>query len=230
MTNRSSVVVKLALALAAPGPPAHAMQQDIAVGARVGTLGLGADVSVALNQHFAIGGGIGFLGFDVDLTGMFGLAADRTAELSLPTALFTIGAEASSGPLRAGAGLLIRSSDPTYEITYRSGAMIDIGGGFYQHPEVHTLTTTLASNSMAPYVLVGFGSRSTRRIGFVVDLGAVLHLNRKFDMAATGDPTVLNSPRFRADLETERREAENDAASFVNFWPIVSVGLRYELR
>ena len=230
MTKRSAAVVKLALVLATPGPSAHAMQQDIMVGAQLGTLGAGADFAVALNQHVAVRGGIGFLGFDVDLTGMFGLAPNRTAVLSLPTALFTIGAEASSGPFRAGAGLLIRSNDPTHEITYQSGATIDIGGGFYQHPEVQTLTTTLVSESTAPYVLIGFGSRLQRGLEFVVDLGAVLHLNRQFDMAATGDPTVLNSPRFRGDLETERLEAENDAASFVSFWPIVSLGLRYGLR
>ncbi len=230
MTKRTAVVVKLALLLAAPSPSAHAMQQDIAVGPQLGTLGLGADVAVALTQHVAIRGGIGFLGFDVDLTGMFGLAPNRTAVLSLPTALFTIGAETSSGPFRAGAGLLIRSSDPTHEITYQSGATIDIGGGFYQHPEVQTLTTTLVSGSTAPYVLIGFGSRLQRGFEFVVDLGAVLHLNRQLDMAATGDPMILNSPKFRADLETERLEAENDSASFVSYWPIVSLGLRYGLR
>ena len=41
---------------------------------------------------------------------------------------------------------------------------------------------------------------------------------------------VLNSPRFRADLATERRLAEDDAASVVRFWPIISVGVRYGLR
>lgn len=179
MTKRSVVVVKFAGALAALGSPASAVQQDISVGARMGTLGLGAEVNVALHEHFAMRGGIGFLGFDVDLTGMFGLAANRTAELSLPTALITIGAEASSGPFRAGAGLLTRSSDPTHEITYGSGATIDIGGGFYQEPEVRTVTTTLVSGSTAPYVLIGITSRLERGLEVLVDMGAVLHVNPK---------------------------------------------------
>ncbi len=230
MTKRSVVVVKFAGALAALGSPASAVQQDISVGARMGTLGLGAEVNVALHEHFAMRGGIGFLGFDVDLTGMFGLAANRTAELSLPTALVTIGAEASSGPFRAGAGLLTRSSDPTHEITYGSGATIDIGGGFYQEPEVRTVTTTLVSGSTAPYVLIGITSRPERGLEVLVDMGAVLHVNPKFDMTATGDPAVLNSSRFRTDLDVERRLAEEDAGSFVRFWPIVSLGVRYGLR
>ena len=60
--------------------------------------------------------------------------------------------------------------------------------------------------------------------------GAVLHLSPKLDMTATGEPTTLNSPRFRADLATERRLAEDDAASVVRFWPIISMGVRYGLR
>lgn len=228
--KRFVLLATVVLSLTALGQAAHAIQREIAVGARLGTLGFGADVVIAVNERFAVRGGAGFLGFDVDLTGKFGLAPNRTAELSLPTALYTIGGEVSSGLLRGGAGLLIRSGDPTHEITYQSGATIDIGGGFYQHPEIRTLTTALSSGSVAPYVLFGLASRSTRGFSFVADLGAVLHLAPKFDMTATGDPVVLNSPRFRADLETERREAEDDAVGFVNFWPIISIGLRYRLR
>ena len=224
------MVAVLALAPVTPAQPVGAGQQEIAVGARLGTLGIGADIAVALNERLAIRGGAGFLGFDLDLTGMFGLASHRTAELSLPAMVYTLGAELSSGPFRVGAGLLIRSGDPTHEIAYQDSATIDIGGGFYQYPEVHTLTTTLVSGSATPFVLFSLGSTPARGFGVVVDLGAVLHLNPQFDMTATGDPAVLNSARFQTDLETERRWAEDDASRFVNFWPMLSVGLRYGLR
>ena len=230
MTKQFALVLTLGLALATPNSSVHAVQQDVGLGARVGTLGIGADITLTLHENVAIRGGAGFLGFDVDLSGMFGLAANRTAELFLPTALYTIGAEASSGPFRAGAGLLFRSADPIHEITYESGATIDIGGGFYQHPEILTLTTTLISGSTAPYALIGMTSRLKRGFEFVIDLGAVLHFNPKFEMTATGDPTVLNSSRFRADLDNERWLAENDAGSFVRFWPIISLGVRRGLR
>ncbi len=225
-----ALIVIVALSLTVPGQPACAMQQSIALGARVGTLGFGADVTVALNERVAIRGGAGFLGFDMDLTGRFGLADNRTANLAFPSVLYTAGAEVSSGLLRAGAGLLMRSGDPAYEITYGSGASISIGGGGYRQPEVRTLTTTLVSGSTAPYVLLGFGSNSTPGLSFLVDLGAVFHLDPRFDMTATGDAAVLNSSKFRNDLETERRQAEDDAGGFVNYWPIISVGLRYGLR
>ncbi len=228
--KRFTLIAVAALSLLAPARPVRALQEHVAVGARLGTLGIGADAVVAMSERFAVRGGAGFLGFGVDLTGRFGLADNRTAELSLPSALYTVGAEASFGVLRAGAGLLIRSGDPAYAITYGNGATIDIGGGFYTQPEVRTLTSTLVSGSTAPYVLVGLGSNSPGGLGFFVDLGAVLMLDAGFEMAATGDPAVLNSAAFRSDLEAERREAEDDAGGFVNYWPIVSVGLRYGLR
>lgn len=228
--NRFTLIVVAVLSLSAPGRPARALQDNITADARFGTLGIGADVAVAFDERFAIRGGAGFLGFDVDLTGRFGLADNRTAELSLPGALYTIGAEVSAGAFRAGAGVLIKSGDPTYEITYGSGASIDIGGSYYRQPQVRTLTTTLVSGSAAPYALLGFAPNLSPRIGLLVDLGAAFPQDAAFEMAATGDPAVLNSPEFRADLETEQREAEDDAGEFLNYWPIVSIGLRYRLR
>lgn len=124
----------------------------------------------------------------------------------------------------------MRSDDPVHVIRYEEGASISIGGGGYRYPEVLTVSTTLVSRSTVPYVLVGIGSNSGSGFGLVLDLGAVLHLTPRFDMSATGDPAVMSSPGFRGHLELERLQTEDDAATFVTFWPIVSVGLRYGLR
>ena len=229
--RRTVVAVALALTQAALGEPTQALQRNISLGLRAGTLGFGAEVVTALDERVAVRAGAGFLGFDVDLTGRFGLAGNRTAELSLPTALFSLGVELSgaSGLLRAGAGMVIRSDDPVHVIRYEEGASISIGGGGYRYPEVTAVTTTLVSGSTVPYVLVGIGSNSGRGFGAVLDLGAVLHLTPRFDMSATGDPAIMSSPGFRGHLELERLQAEDDSSTFVNFWPVVSVGLRYGL-
>lgn len=228
--TRSVVFVILLLSLPASARPALALQGNISVGGRVGTLGVGAEVTVALSERVAIRGGVGFLGFSVDVTERSNLAGNRTAELSLPGALYAVGAARSFGVLTAEAGLLMRSGDPAYEITYGSSASIDIGGGYYREPDVSTLTTTLVSGSIAPYALLGFAPGLSRRIALLVDLGAAFPLDAGFEMSATGDPAVLGSSGFRADLETERRDAEDDAGAFLNYWPIISIGLRYRLR
>ena len=227
---RSPVLLVLVLSLLAVGRPVLAIQGNVSVGGRLGTLGMGMDVAMAVNERVAVRGGAGLLGFNVDVTEWSNLASDRTAELSLPNALLAVGAELSFSVLRAGAGLLIRSGEPAYEITYGSGASIDIGGGYYRQPDIRTLTTTLVSRSVAPYALLGFASGLSPRISLLVDLGAAFPLGAGFEMSATGDPEVLGSPGFRADLEAERREAEEDAGGFLNYWPIISIGLRYGLR
>ncbi len=227
---RSAVLLVLLLSLLAVGRPVLAIQGNVSVGGRLGTLGMGLDVAMALNERVAVRGGAGLLGFNVDVTEWSNLASDRTAELSLPNALFSVGAEFPFGVLRVGAGLLIRSGEPAHEITYGSGASIDIGGGYYRQPDIRTLTTTLVSRSVAPYALLGFAPGLSRRISLLVDLGAAFPLGAGFEMSATGDPEVLGSPGFRADLEAERRETEEDAGGFLNYWPIVSIGLRHGLR
>lgn len=222
------LALSLLAALAAPAP-ARAMQFGISVGARAGTLGIGADVAVPVGRQVAIRGGAGLLGLDLDMTGRFGLADHRTAELSLPKALYTIGAEVSFLGLRAGAGILIKSGDPTYRIDLDQGASIDIGGNTYTEPAVGTLTTTYAWSSGAPYLTVGLGSLTGAGFGFLIDVGAVLLEDSSFSMTATGDQTLIASSQFLDDLRTEEREVRDDAGGWAGFWPIVSIGFRLGL-
>lgn len=226
---RIPVLTVALLSLLAVAPPLHAMQRGISVGARVGTLGIGADVAAPVGNQIAIRGGAGLLGFDMDMTGRFGLADNRTAELSLPQAFYTVGAEFSILGLRAGAGILIKSGDPSYRITLDRGATIDIGANTYTEPEVGTLTTTYSWSSGAPYIQIGLGSLTSSGFGFVIDVGAVLLNDSSFSMTAGGDEAVLASRQFLDDLRLEEREVRDDAGGWADFWPIVSVGFRLGL-
>jgi len=127
--RRLSTAVAITLSLTAWVQPAQAFQANVSLGVRAGTLGFGAEVVAALDERVAVRAGAGFLGLDVDLTGRFGLAGNRTAELSLPTGLLSLGVEFAfaAGRLRAGGGMVMRSNDPVHVITYESGASIRIG-------------------------------------------------------------------------------------------------------
>ena len=220
-------IALLAVALAAT-TPAQALQRGIGVGGRVGTLGIGPEVSFQLNDAVAIRGGANLLGLDLDLTGRFGLD-DGTTRLSLPTAFYTVGADVSLLGLRIGGGLLLKTGDPTLRIALDSAATIEIGARAYSGPEVRTLTTSLSWGATAPYVLVGLGSRPSPGIGLSIDLGAVLLGGADFSMTATGDPAVLASSGFLADLEAAEREARDSAGRWIDYWPIVSFGVHIGL-
>ena len=220
----------VALSLAAPATPARAMQDVmITAGARAGTLGIGPEVAVALNEQLTLRGGAGLLGFDVNLTGRFGLADKRTAKLAFPKAFYTLGADFRLLGMRMGAGVLFKSKDPTYTITLDSAAAIDIGEGTYNEPDVKPLATTLSSGDRAPYVLLGFGSRSSSGLSITADIGVVRLAGADFVMAATGDDALLKSKKFLDDLALEEEETRDDFGNFVNYWPIVSISVRYGL-
>ncbi len=226
--RRGLLLLAIALSLPIAAEPALAMQ-DIMVGGRVGTLGIGAEVAVPLNEQVTLRGGAGLLGFDMNLTGRFGLADERTAELTLPKAFYTLGADVRLPGLRVGAGILFKSRDPIYRVTLDSGASIDIGEGKYTEPEVKTLTTTLSSGGRAPYVLLGFGSTSPFGLSISADIGVVRLSGAKLTMAATGDEALLESNEFLDNLALEEEETRDDFGNFVNYWPIISVSVRYGL-
>lgn len=215
-----------ALSVTATAPPALAIQ-DIMVGARAGTLGIGPEAAVMLNEQVTLRGGAGLLGFDMNLTGRFGLADERTAKLTFPKAFYTLGADFQLTSLRVGAGILFKSQDPTYRVTLDEGASIDIGEGKYTEPEVKTLTTTLSSGDQAPYLLLGFGSYSSSGLSITADIGVVRLRSAELTMVATGDEELLKSPEFRLNLLLEEEETRDDYGAFVNYWPIISVSVRY---
>lgn len=220
----------IALSLAVPATPAPAMQNVmVTAGARAGTLGIGPEVAIALNEQFGLRGGAGLIGFDIGLTGRFGLADKRTAKLTFPKAFYTLGADFRLLGMRVGAGLLFKSKDPTYTVTLDSAATIDIGKGTYTEPDVKTLATTLSSGNRAPYVLLGFGSRSSTGLSFTADIGVVRLMDAELTQAATGNGTLLTSKQFLDDLALEQEETRDDFGSFVNYWPIVSISVRYGL-
>ncbi len=227
--KRIHVILSCTLPLLAVVQPAHALQPGFSVGGRVGTLGIGPEVAVPVGSGITLRGGAGLLGFDLDMTGRFGLADNRTARLFFPKAFYTLGADVSLGGLRAGAGLLIKSEDPSYRITLDPGASIDIGAGTYTEPDVATLTTRFSWTGTAPYLLLGFGSYSGPGLGFFADIGAVILPDGDFSMTATGDAALLASQPFLDNLELEEEEVRDDAGAWINYWPIVSIGLRFGL-
>ncbi len=209
----------------APIQDSRHFQETLVIGARLGTLGLGVDAVVSVTETFAVRGGAGFMGWTLDVTGRFGLADNRTAELALVDGLYTLGGEASLGFMRLGAGLLVKSGNPVHTITYGQGAAIDIGGNPYTQPQVRTIETTVESKSTAPYLTLTFGSGRSKGFNFDVDIGAALLRGADVTMTATGD--VVGSAAFKTDLEAERLDTKNDIGVFRSFWPIMNLVLAY---
>ena len=201
--------------------------QSVWLGGRVGTLGVGADISIAASDWFVLRGGAGLLGVETDLTTVSGLDDNRNGILALPRAFYTVGADIEIGNFRIGGGMLYKGDDPHYAIRLGDGATIDIGEGTYTAPEVTQLTTTLFSDAWAPYALVGFGQHTSSGLGLFLDVGVAFLDHPELSMSATGDGSVLRSRGFRDDLHAEQQSVRKDMGDLVNFWPILNLGIRY---
>jgi len=205
----------------------HAAAQTVSVGGRAGTLGLGPDVSVSLNDRFILRGGASLLPLAFDLTPAFRLADDLSARLALPKAFYTLGAAWERGILRFGAGLLYKRDDPRLVIELGDGASVKIGNGRYTALQITELTATLRSNPWASYMLVGLGEHNATGLDIFVDLGVAFLNEPELVLAARGESGLLRSRLFRDDLSAEQFRVRRDLGDLVDYWPIVSFGIRY---
>ena len=203
--------------------PAAGAAQSFWVGGRAGTLGLGADLSLAATDWLVFRGSAGLLPLDAEVQ----RADHRTMVLELPRALYTIGADLEIGNFRIGGGMLYKQEDPLYAVTLGEGARLELGEGAYAPPELTRLTTTLTSEPWAPYALLGFGQHNAGGLGLFLDVGVVFLDGPDLSMSAEGDGDVLRSRAFQADLEAERHRVRGELGDLVSYWPILNLGVRY---
>lgn len=217
--NKRAVFLATTVSLVAL--PGHSFAQGAGIGARVGTLGVGAEAAIGLTDRIVLRGGIGFVPLEPSAT-----FNDIDVTLTLPT-LYNAGIDFYlNGAFRIGGGVLFKKEDPTLRATFNSAQ--DIGGTTFSPTEIEGLKGTIDSSNSAPYVLIGFGKHTADRIGLFLDIG----------VAFMGDPTVTlnadggtkaNDAATRTALDQEAMDFEGDMRAYLRYWPILSLGLRVGL-
>ncbi len=202
--------------------PVALESQSIAVAPHVGTLGLGADVGVALSEVLGVRGGINVQPYSPEPD-----FSDVAFTLDLPspsvTALLDI--HPGGGAFRLSAGFVYFGTDLTLDATLDEP--VEIGDSTYDPSELGTLTGSLVTNALAPYVGIGVGNASAETTGFFLDVGVAFHGTPDVELSASGP--VASDPQFRAELDKETAEIRDDVRSF-KVYPVVSLGLRFAVR
>ena len=197
-----------------------ASAQAIGLGARVGTLGLGAEAAVDLGERVVVRGGVGFNPVDFDQSFS---EIDVTAEL--PT-WYNIGLDAYlNGALRIGAGMLFKPDDPTLFGVFTQDQRI--GGQTFTPQQIGRMVGVIDSRDQVPYALIGFGKHTAPGIGLFVDFGLAFMGQPDFQLDAVGGSLNSQSGPLRDALDREEQEFEDDAGAYLRFWPIVNLGLRF---
>ena len=216
--NRRIIVAALTTVLLA-ALPLSADPGRLAIAGRAGTLGLGGDVMINILPDLNLRLGVGALDLVVR-----GVPRVGDFELDLLTFPVTLDWYPFDDKFYVSAGVVFNETDVTLDASY-SGT-VDIGGTTYTAAEVGVLSGGLGFENVAPYIGIGWGNAfgRSRRWGFLADLGVAFTGSPDVALSATG--TLAADPTFRANLERERADIEEDLEDF-KIYPVLSMNLYF---
>lgn len=216
-----------AAALAAAPATATAQSLGFAVGARAGTVGIGVEAGVRAGKT-ALRGGYGLLPLRIDATRFYDIDGVTSAKLTLPRHWYTVGADFHLGSFfRIGGGVLFKPGEVVGEVVLEPTAAVELGGRLYEAGRVRELKGTHYSRNQAFFAVIGFGNSDSRGLGLSLDVGAAFLGDARVALEATGDPEVTGTEAFRRDLAEEEERIADQAATYLKYWPIASVAIRY---
>ena len=206
----------LAAAAISPG-------QNLALAAKAGSTGVGADLTirVAPSLNVRLGGQA------------FSRSETRTeqdieydADLKLVSGQLLLDLHPGGRGFRFSAGAIVNGNEVTAVST--EDAVYRINGVPYPVGLVGTLEGRVETNDVAPYLGIGWGNAVAPGgpWRFAIDAGAFYQGKPKVTLTAHPIIPILLPERFEEDLEAERQEIEDDLDSY-RFYPVLSVGVSY---
>jgi hypothetical protein len=200
--------------------------QRVAIGARTGSLGLGAELTASVASKLNVRVGLNQYTYSrqddddsFDFDSPVAVSIDTDAKLSSVTAMLDY--LPFNNFLRLSAGLMLNSTKATTLITPTES--YTMGDKTFTPERIGTLTgTTDWEQKMAPYVGIGFGNaaKATGRFGVQLDVGAFHTGAPRFELAGTNmlAPTADQGPSI------------NDGMKDFAWYPQVSLGISYRVR
>jgi len=191
---------------------AHA--DDLAIAAKVGTLGLGIEATTNIVPLFAnvrLQGN----GFNYNTT-ITDTNVTYDAKLKLATVGLLVDIYPLAGKFRVTGGAYYNGNKLT--MNARPLGAVVIGGTTYTNP---TVATTVDFNKFAPYLGVGWGDAisSGSPIGFSFELGVMYMGKPKTSIVAPGVSA--------ADIAAEKSRLDSSLKN-MQFYPVASVGVNFK--
>ena len=217
MSNLRIKAGALLLAIAASGA-AHA-DNDFGLGVRAGTLGIGLEASWQPLPYLDLR--IGANSYDYDDDGaQAGIPYEAT--LALDSFYATGNFHFPLSPMRVTVGAYSNGNE--FQMLNDDAADLSIGGITYPGAGIGTLTSITSFASTSPYRGIGFDFSLFGKVGINLDLGVLWQGEPEVTLDADG--LLAQEPLFRASLEAERLELEDEMSDF-KAWPALSLGFFY---
>jgi len=220
--NRTVVAWGLGCALLGAG---HAGAEGLAAGVRLGTPGLGFELTKSLSSRANVRMGGNLFGKYRYSAEQSDVSYDLTFKLRSGAALLDF--HPGGGAFRLSAGVLYNKAQ--IDGAARTSGTYRIGGTSYTGAEVGTLSAAVRfRRSFAPCFALGFGNAvgRGRRLTFSVDTGVALQGSPVTDLTTTGP--ISTDAHFQTELARERGEVDRELAkNYYKYYPMIALGAAY---
>lgn len=200
--------------------PAMAYADDMAVTGKVGTLGLGAELTTPIADGITGRVGLNMFSYNMNTT-------RSTVNYDMKLQLQTVSALADwypmDGGFRTSAGLFYNNNKATFNALPTAGNYT-INGVAYTAAQVGTLQGNMSFNSLAPYIGIGWGNpvSKDKGWGFMADVGVLYQGTPKATLTTTGAAVGL-----AASVAAEQAKLQSALNSFT-WYPVATVGVSYK--
>ena len=209
---------------------------DLGVGVKVGTVGAGADISIALTN--TVNARLSLTKFNInDLNETVTIGdsgnegdVDATMQLDFGANALLLDWYVFDGTFHLTAGMMKNNGKVDFSGVLLNSVTVD--GQPIDTSDIDGAITGSVSlgDSYQPYVGIGWGRKASSEPGlsFSLEIGVAL-LDPKATLSATVDGTGANG-LSQSELDTRIQNAENDVNSELSVfeaWPVLSVGLNY---
>jgi hypothetical protein len=219
--------------------PETVISPKYAVGLKVGTLGLGLDISRSITQKLNVrlslnGASYSDSGTESDV--------EYDYDLTLGTAGLLLDYFPMDNEFRISAGAYYNANE--FELTGKPAVAgtYNINGTTYTTADLGALNGLVEFDEVAPYIGIGWGN-STKKAGwgFSVDVGVMYHGEPKVDLTATkgrgitdaeaaGGAAAVAATTLWNNIETDVASEETELLNELNdykIYPVISFGVTY---
>lgn len=197
-------------------------RSPITAALNMGTTGAGAEAQLSLGPVFVLRGGIDTLGYDFDQSYS---DVDYSGRFDFDTVSGFVDLHPFLNGFLISGGVYV--GDRTINLNARPTANVEIGGASFTPAQVGTLSGRIKLSDTAPFVGIGYDDAFYRdgRWGFRGVVGVAWSQQPQVGLTSSGG-SLSNDPAFRARLEQEAREIQEDAEDKA-FFPVVQLGLTH---
>lgn len=195
-------------------------RSPITAALNTGTTGVGAEVQLSLGPVFVVRGGIDTLGYDFDQSYS---DVDYSGRFDFDTVSGFVDLHPFLNGFLISGGAYV--GNRTINLNGQPTAPVNIGGATFTPAEIGTLSGRIKLSDTAPFVGIGYDDSFYREgtWGFRGLVGVAWSQEPEVGLSSSGG-TLSNDPIFRARLEQEAREIQEDAKDKA-FFPVVQLGV-----